>query len=186
MKEAIIDIKMNPHRPKKPASDESTTDEEEMIVYDVEDEIESNPDYVKQKCRIVVIRPSTPMVETCRLRWLWSRLKILCTSTLAAFSLPKRRHLPCALQLIDSLMPRKYRIYTDSMSVLKRLRKLPRSLPSSGMYNTDITSRLYSKGLDIVFCYWLPSHVGISRQRASGQRGMATTHPPLAVSPYRI
>ncbi|GFU30395.1 uncharacterized protein TNCV_2717151 [Trichonephila clavipes] len=48
MKETIIDIKMNPHRPKKPASDESTTDEEEMIVYDVEDEIESNPDYVKQ------------------------------------------------------------------------------------------------------------------------------------------
>ncbi|GFW09416.1 hypothetical protein TNCV_3731711 [Trichonephila clavipes] len=39
---------MNPHRPKKPASGESTTDEEEMIVYDVEDEIESNPDYVKQ------------------------------------------------------------------------------------------------------------------------------------------
>ncbi|GFU12762.1 hypothetical protein TNCV_54901 [Trichonephila clavipes] len=48
MKEAIIDIKMNPHRPKKPASDEYTTDEEEMIVYDVEDEIESNPDYVKE------------------------------------------------------------------------------------------------------------------------------------------
>ncbi|GFX37421.1 uncharacterized protein TNCV_3106731 [Trichonephila clavipes] len=47
MKEAIIEIKMNPHRPKKPASDEYTTDEEEMIVYDVEDEIESNPDYVK-------------------------------------------------------------------------------------------------------------------------------------------
>ncbi|GFV41843.1 hypothetical protein TNCV_2958591 [Trichonephila clavipes] len=42
-KESIIDIKMNPHRPKKPASEESTTDEEEMIVYDVEDEIESNP-----------------------------------------------------------------------------------------------------------------------------------------------
>ncbi|GFT97311.1 hypothetical protein TNCV_20141, partial [Trichonephila clavipes] len=39
---------MNPHRPKKPASDEYTTDEEEMIVYDVEDEIESNPDYVKE------------------------------------------------------------------------------------------------------------------------------------------
>ncbi|GFT94173.1 RNase H domain-containing protein [Trichonephila clavipes] len=48
MKEAIVDIKMNPHRPKKPASDESTSDEEEMIVYDVEDEIESNPDYVKE------------------------------------------------------------------------------------------------------------------------------------------
>ncbi|GFU90526.1 putative RNA-directed DNA polymerase from transposon X-element [Trichonephila clavipes] len=39
---------MNPHRRKKPASDESTSDEEEMIVYDVEDEIESNPDYVKE------------------------------------------------------------------------------------------------------------------------------------------
>ncbi|GFV87164.1 uncharacterized protein TNCV_5113821 [Trichonephila clavipes] len=52
MKEAIIDIKMNPHRPKKPASDESTTDEEEMIVYDVEDEIESNPDYVKENGKI--------------------------------------------------------------------------------------------------------------------------------------
>ncbi|GFW07141.1 RNase H domain-containing protein [Trichonephila clavipes] len=48
MKEAIIDIKMNPHRPKKPVSDEYTSDEEEMIVYDVEDEIESNPDYVKE------------------------------------------------------------------------------------------------------------------------------------------
>ncbi|GFX62120.1 hypothetical protein TNCV_2228461 [Trichonephila clavipes] len=48
MKEAIIDIKMNHHRPKKPASDEYTTDEEEMIVYDVEDDIESNPDYVKE------------------------------------------------------------------------------------------------------------------------------------------
>ncbi|GFU65312.1 uncharacterized protein TNCV_315211 [Trichonephila clavipes] len=36
---------MNPHRPRKPASDENTTDEEEMIVYDVEDEIETNLDY---------------------------------------------------------------------------------------------------------------------------------------------
>ncbi|GFV42895.1 hypothetical protein TNCV_3978491 [Trichonephila clavipes] len=48
MKGAIIEIKMNPHRPRKPASDEYTTDEEEMIVYDVEDEIETNPDYVKK------------------------------------------------------------------------------------------------------------------------------------------
>ncbi|GFS77574.1 hypothetical protein TNCV_321211 [Trichonephila clavipes] len=55
MKEAIVDIKMNPHRPKKPASDESTSDEEEMIVYDVEDEIESNPDYVKEN----VVFPQT-------------------------------------------------------------------------------------------------------------------------------
>ncbi|GFW50029.1 hypothetical protein TNCV_2316111 [Trichonephila clavipes] len=49
MKEAIIEIKMNPHRPRKPASDEYTTNVEEMIVYDVEDEIETNPDYVKKK-----------------------------------------------------------------------------------------------------------------------------------------
>ncbi|GFV51574.1 hypothetical protein TNCV_3346901 [Trichonephila clavipes] len=40
---------MNPHRPKKPASDEYTTDEEEMIVYDVEDEIETNPDVRERK-----------------------------------------------------------------------------------------------------------------------------------------
>ncbi|GFT23302.1 hypothetical protein TNCV_2015981 [Trichonephila clavipes] len=52
MKEAIIEIKMNPHRPRKPASDEYTTDEEEMIVYDVEDDIETNPDYVKKNGKI--------------------------------------------------------------------------------------------------------------------------------------
>ncbi|GFW73225.1 hypothetical protein TNCV_2798891 [Trichonephila clavipes] len=43
---------MNPHRPRKPASNEYTTDEEEMIVYDVEDEIETNPDYVKKNAKI--------------------------------------------------------------------------------------------------------------------------------------
>ncbi|GFU59100.1 putative RNA-directed DNA polymerase from transposon BS [Trichonephila clavipes] len=44
---------MNPHRPKKLASDEYTTDEEEIIVYDVEDEIESNPDYVKENVVLI-------------------------------------------------------------------------------------------------------------------------------------
>ncbi|GFV06907.1 hypothetical protein TNCV_2916671 [Trichonephila clavipes] len=48
-----------------------------------------------------------------------------------------------------------------------------------GMYNTDITSRLYSKGFDIVFC-WLPSHAGNHRQRASGQHGKDDALP-LAV-----
>ncbi|GFT52045.1 hypothetical protein TNCV_4999331 [Trichonephila clavipes] len=48
---------MNPHRPEKPASDEYTTDEEEMIVYDVEDEIESNPDYVKENPPRITSRP---------------------------------------------------------------------------------------------------------------------------------
>ncbi|GFS97077.1 hypothetical protein TNCV_4492541 [Trichonephila clavipes] len=43
MNEAIIEIKMR-NKPRKPASDEYTTDEEKMIVYDVEDEIEPNLD----------------------------------------------------------------------------------------------------------------------------------------------
>ncbi|GFT51111.1 uncharacterized protein TNCV_4817131 [Trichonephila clavipes] len=40
----IIDIKMAQHKPRKPAPVEYTTDEEDMIVYDAEEEIESNPD----------------------------------------------------------------------------------------------------------------------------------------------
>ncbi|GFT43063.1 uncharacterized protein TNCV_3769031 [Trichonephila clavipes] len=50
---------MNPHRLKKPASDEYTTDEEEMIVYDVQDEIETNPDYVKKMPKLA-LAPITP------------------------------------------------------------------------------------------------------------------------------
>ncbi|GFT42692.1 uncharacterized protein TNCV_5140291 [Trichonephila clavipes] len=45
----------------------------------------------------------------------------------------------------------------------------------------DITSRLYSKGFDIVFC-WLPSHVGIiGNEQADSKAKSATTHLPLAV-----
>ncbi|GFW03215.1 RNase H domain-containing protein [Trichonephila clavipes] len=45
----------------------------------------------------------------------------------------------------------------------------------------DITSRLYSKGFDIVFC-WLPSHVGIiGNEQADSAERSATTHLPLAV-----
>ncbi|GFT56812.1 RNase H domain-containing protein [Trichonephila clavipes] len=45
----------------------------------------------------------------------------------------------------------------------------------------DITSRLYSKGFDIVFC-WLPSHVGIiGNEQADNAAKSATTHLPLAV-----
>ncbi|GFY30467.1 putative RNA-directed DNA polymerase from transposon X-element [Trichonephila clavipes] len=44
-----------------------------------------------------------------------------------------------------------------------------------------ITSRLYSKGFDIVFC-WLPSHVGIiGNEQADSAAKSATTHLPLAV-----
>ncbi|GFV21487.1 hypothetical protein TNCV_4888861 [Trichonephila clavipes] len=46
---SIIDIKMAQHRPRKPAAVEYSTDEEVMIVYDVEEnEIESNPDYARK------------------------------------------------------------------------------------------------------------------------------------------
>ncbi|GFT64125.1 RNase H domain-containing protein [Trichonephila clavipes] len=40
-----IEIKMAPHRPRKSAPTEYSTDEEEMIIYDVEDEPELNPKY---------------------------------------------------------------------------------------------------------------------------------------------
>ncbi|GFU20124.1 hypothetical protein TNCV_2557171 [Trichonephila clavipes] len=41
-----IEIKMASHKPRKSAPIEYTTDEEDMIVFDVEDESEPNPDYV--------------------------------------------------------------------------------------------------------------------------------------------
>ncbi|GFV53280.1 uncharacterized protein TNCV_1645121 [Trichonephila clavipes] len=41
MKDAVIEIKMAQHRPRKPASVEYTTDEEDIIVYDMGEEIES-------------------------------------------------------------------------------------------------------------------------------------------------
>ncbi|GFV53293.1 RNase H domain-containing protein [Trichonephila clavipes] len=65
-----------------------------------------------------------------------------------------------ALQSIDSNMPRKYCIYTDSMSVLEALEKYNDRCHPVVCKILDITSRLYSKGFDIVFC-WLPSHVSI-------------------------
>ncbi|GFU35824.1 hypothetical protein TNCV_3380801 [Trichonephila clavipes] len=49
----------------------------------------------------------------------------------------------------------------------------------------DITSRMYSKGFDIVFC-WLPSHVGIIGNRASGQRGKVGDDASAALFRYRI
>ncbi|GFS63588.1 pggt1b [Trichonephila clavipes] len=90
------------------------------------------------------------------------------------------RHL-CALQLIDSHMPRKYCIYTDSMSVLEALENYKDRCHPVVCKILDITSRLYSKGFDIVFC-WLPSHVGIiGNEQADSAAKSATTHLPLAV-----
>ncbi|GFY34477.1 uncharacterized protein TNCV_2821631 [Trichonephila clavipes] len=49
MNDAMIEIKMAPHRRRKPAPEEYTTDEEDMITYDVEeDEIEPHPDLVEK------------------------------------------------------------------------------------------------------------------------------------------
>ncbi|GFT65719.1 putative RNA-directed DNA polymerase from transposon X-element [Trichonephila clavipes] len=85
-----------------------------------------------------------------------------------------------ALQLIDSTMPRKYCIYTDSMSVLEALENYNDRCHPVVCKILDITSRLYSKGRDIVFC-WLPSHVGIiGNEQADSAAKSATTHLPLA------
>ncbi|GFW57091.1 RNase H domain-containing protein [Trichonephila clavipes] len=86
-----------------------------------------------------------------------------------------------ALQLIDSTMPRKYCIYADSMSVLEALANYHDRCDPVVCTILDITSRLYSKGFDIVFC-WLPSHVGIiGNEQADNAAKSATTHLPLAV-----
>ncbi|GFT29473.1 probable RNA-directed DNA polymerase from transposon X-element [Trichonephila clavipes] len=86
-----------------------------------------------------------------------------------------------ALQLIDSTMPRKYCIYTDSMSVLEALENYHDRCHPVVCTILDITSRMYSKGFDIVFC-WLPSHVGIiGNEQADSAAKSATTHLPLAV-----
>ncbi|GFX77608.1 RNase H domain-containing protein [Trichonephila clavipes] len=86
-----------------------------------------------------------------------------------------------ALQLIDSTMPRKYCIYTDSMSVLEAFENYHDRCHPVVCTILDITSRLYSKGFDIVFC-WLPSHVGIiGNEQADSAAKSATTHLPLAV-----
>ncbi|GFS55713.1 RNase H domain-containing protein [Trichonephila clavipes] len=86
-----------------------------------------------------------------------------------------------ALQLIDSNRPRKYCIYTDSMSVLEALENYNDRCHPVVCNIFDITSRLYSKGFDIVFC-WLPSHVGIlGNEQADSAARSTTTHLPLAV-----
>ncbi|GFX99276.1 RNase H domain-containing protein [Trichonephila clavipes] len=78
-------------------------------------------------------------------------------------------------------MPRKYCIYTDSMSVLEALENYNDSCHPVVCKILDITSRLYSKGFDIVFC-WLPSHVGIiGNEQADRAARSATTHLPLEV-----
>ncbi|GFT64107.1 probable RNA-directed DNA polymerase from transposon X-element [Trichonephila clavipes] len=86
-----------------------------------------------------------------------------------------------ALQLIDSTMPRKYCIYTDSMSVLEALENYDDRCHPVVCTILDITSRLYSKDFDFVIC-WLPSHVGIiGNEQADSAARSARTHLPPAV-----
>ncbi|GFV94612.1 hypothetical protein TNCV_3826791 [Trichonephila clavipes] len=42
-----MEIKMTPHKPRKPAPVEYTTDEEDMIVYDIEEEVETTKSIIK-------------------------------------------------------------------------------------------------------------------------------------------
>ncbi|GFV71171.1 RNase H domain-containing protein [Trichonephila clavipes] len=86
-----------------------------------------------------------------------------------------------ALQAIDPNMPHEYCIYTDSMSVLEAIENYNDRCHPVVCNILDITSRLYSKGFDIVFC-WLPSHVGIiGNEQADSAARSATTYMPLAV-----
>ncbi|GFW95638.1 RNase H domain-containing protein [Trichonephila clavipes] len=86
-----------------------------------------------------------------------------------------------ALQSIDPNMPRKYCMYTDSISVLEALENYNDLCHPVVCNILDITSRLYSKGFNIVFC-WLPSHVGIiGNEQADSAARSAKTHLPLAV-----
>ncbi|GFU72586.1 RNase H domain-containing protein [Trichonephila clavipes] len=67
------------------------------------------------------------------------------------------------------------------MSVLEALENYNDRCHSVVCKILDITSGLYSKGLDIMFC-WLPSHVGIiGKEQADSAAKSATTHLPLVV-----
>ncbi|GFU21491.1 hypothetical protein TNCV_412751, partial [Trichonephila clavipes] len=55
---------MAQHRPRKPAPVEYSTDEEDMIVYDVEEnEIESNPDYFSRSCPTWILEKEITAVK---------------------------------------------------------------------------------------------------------------------------
>ncbi|GFY29836.1 RNase H domain-containing protein [Trichonephila clavipes] len=86
-----------------------------------------------------------------------------------------------ALQLIDPKTPRKYCIYTDSMSVLEAIENYNDRCHPVVSDIIDITSRLPGKGCDIQL-YWIPSHVGITGNEQADIVGRsATTELPLTV-----
>ncbi|GFY13970.1 pggt1b [Trichonephila clavipes] len=85
-----------------------------------------------------------------------------------------------ALQLVDSNMPRKYCIYTDSMSVLEALENYNDRCNPVVCNILDITCRLYRKDFVIELC-WIPNYVGIiGKEQADSVALSVTTHLPLA------
>ncbi|GFU26430.1 pggt1b [Trichonephila clavipes] len=79
-----------------------------------------------------------------------------------------------ALQLIDSNMPRKYCTYTDSINGLEALENYNHRCHPVFCNVLDITSRLYSKSFDIVFC-WLPSNVARQSGKVGGDPSAASS-----------
>ncbi|GFV48907.1 RNase H domain-containing protein [Trichonephila clavipes] len=85
------------------------------------------------------------------------------------------------LQLVDPKTPRKYCIYTDSMSVLEAIENYNDQCHHVVCDIIDITSRLHDKCCDIQFC-WTPSHVGITgNEQADIVAHSVTTELPLTV-----
>ncbi|GFW07150.1 RNase H domain-containing protein [Trichonephila clavipes] len=181
---------MAQHKPRKSSNIEYTADEEDMIVYDVENDIESNPvdKFAMKEC--YRNNPETYLRAVTQTRF---RNYVGCGVVIEHVTHGYRLDPSCsvftaeavaiyhALQSINSNMPRKYCIYTDSMSVLEALENYNNRCHPVVCTILDITSRLYSKGFDIVFC-WLPSHVGIiGNEQADSAAKSVTTHLPLAV-----
>ncbi|GFX98447.1 RNase H domain-containing protein [Trichonephila clavipes] len=85
------------------------------------------------------------------------------------------------LQLIDPQTPRKYCIYTDSMSVLEALENYNDRCHPVVCDIIDITSQLHGNGCDIQFC-WKPSHLGITgNEQMDIAARSATIDLPLTV-----
>ncbi|GFT37499.1 putative RNA-directed DNA polymerase from transposon X-element [Trichonephila clavipes] len=155
---------MAPHKPRKSSSIQDT-DDEDMIVYDMAEQIE-----LPKKNDKYFLSEEYWKNESWR-QGLDTSCSIFTAEAVAIYR---------ALQLIDSTMPRKYCIYTDSMIVLEALESYHDRCHPVVCTILDITSRLYSKGFDIVFC-WLPSHVGIIGNEQADSAAKSATHLPLAV-----
>ncbi|GFY03444.1 pggt1b [Trichonephila clavipes] len=168
---------MAQHRPRRPAPVEYSTDEEDMIVYTTWRKMNSNQTliiwfYIDGSKRADYVGCGVVIEDFMHGYRLDTSCSVFTAEAVAIYR---------ALQLIDSNMSRNYCIYTDSMSVLEALENYNDRCHPVVCKILDVTSRLYSKVFDIVFC-WLPSHVGIiHNEQADSAARSATTHLPLAV-----